>query len=207
MLGSIRRHQTWLWIIIAALTIGSFVILGPTNVKMGDIMGQLSGSKNAGYGYLAGKPISRLDFVNAEKEVMLGYYLKNGQWPKEDNIEMNRETYLRLFLIQQEKEMGIQIGTDAVASFARRLMGPNGSLDELTERILKPVGMDANDFERILRHELGIEQVERLAGLSGSLVTPQEAETMYRVENQDLDTSIIYFSASNYLAGVKVTPE
>ena len=37
-------------------------------------------------------------------------------------------------------------------------------------------------------------------GLSGRLITPQEAATLYQRENQEVPPQIVFFSASNYLA-------
>lgn len=204
MLGTIRRHQTWLWVIIITVTVASFVIFGPTNTRLGDALSKGGGD----FGYLGGKPITRAQLVDAKKEVILGYFLTHQQWPHDvDSPEVTLEAYKRLFYIQQQKDLGIQIGTDAVAALAHRMLGPNTSLDELETRILKPYGMDLGDFDRFLRHELGNEQLQRLAGMAGSLVTPQEAETLYRLEHQDLSASIAYFSASNFLANIKPTPD
>lgn len=205
MIGTIRRHQTWLWVVIIALTVVSFVIFGPTNTKIGNALSRGSGS----YGYLAGKAISRTELNNAQKEVLLGYFLShNGEWPKVEGPELTREAYWRLLLIQRQKDYGIQISTEAAATLARRILGPNsGALDEFVDKVLKQVGMDADDFDRYLHHELGQEQLIALAGLSGKLVTPQEAETLYKLEHQDTDASIVLFSASNYLSQVTVTPD
>ena len=74
------------------------------------------------------------------------------------------------------------------------------------EKILKPEGLDYDDFERFIRHNLGIQQLFMTAALSGTLVTPQEAETLYRNEHRDMDTAAVFFSASNYLASVAPTP-
>jgi hypothetical protein len=46
-----------------------------------------------------------------------------------------------------------------------------------------------------------------LAGLSGGLVTPREAEALYREENEQISAEIVLLSASNYLAGITVTPD
>jgi hypothetical protein len=43
-------------------------------------------------------------------------------------------------------------------------------------------------------------------GLTGELITPQEAATAYQRDHQELSTQIVFFSASNYLSSVTVTP-
>ena len=45
-----------------------------------------------------------------------------------------------------------------------------------------------------------------LVGSSGRLVTPGEAESLYRSEHRSLVTKLVWFSASNYLNAVAVTP-
>jgi parvulin-like peptidyl-prolyl isomerase len=201
MFGTIRRHQSWLWALIIGATILSLVVWTGANNKTGN--GSSAGANN--YGLLAGRPISRDQIINAAHEVELDYFLKNQQWPTA-NTDVNRQAYMRLFLIQKQKELGIVIPTDAAAAFAHRILG-QGSLDDFVDKILKPEGMDATDFDRFLRHELGIEQLAMTAGVSGKLVTPQEAETMYRLEHQDVDARLVYFSATNYIATVPAPAE
>ena len=201
MFGTIRKHQTWLWAVIIGATIISLVVWTGANNKSGNGGGR--GEEN--FGTLGGRPIARDQIVNAMHEVQLDYFLKNQQWPAA-NADMNRQAYLRLFLIQKQKEMGIQVPTEAAAAFAHRILG-NGSLDEFVDKILKPQGMDATDFDRFLRHELGLEQLAMTAGVSGRLVTPQEAETMYRLEHQNIDAMLVYFSATNYMNSVLTSPD
>jgi hypothetical protein len=159
-------------------------------------------------GFLAGKPITQAEFNDARKEVVLGYFLQQNQhWPGEEAApEIIRQTYQRLFLINKQNELGIHIGMEAVGEAARHMLG-SGSLDAFADQVLKQAGLTLQDFERFLRHELGLEQLVKLAGMSGNLVTPKEAETLYRLEHQDVDTSIVFFTASNYLSSVSVTPD
>jgi hypothetical protein len=46
-----------------------------------------------------------------------------------------------------------------------------------------------------------------VVGAPGKLVTPQEAEEAYRTEHEKLDTKVVVFPLSNYIARVEVTPE
>jgi hypothetical protein len=43
-------------------------------------------------------------------------------------------------------------------------------------------------------------------GLTGSLITPQEAAAAYQRDHQELSAQIVFFSASNFLSQVVVTP-
>jgi hypothetical protein len=70
----------------------------------------------------------------------------------------------------------------------------------------QPRGISSEDFERFARHEVGQQHLISLYGLSGRLVTPQEAESLYREENESASTEAVFFSATNYLSKVSVTP-
>ncbi len=206
MFGTIRRHQTWLWIIIAGVTIVSFVIFGPTNSRLGSV----AGDNRGGYGSLEGQPITQSQYANAQKEVYLNYFLENNQWPNRTSdvkpgfIEA-REILVRLFLIQKQKDLGIEISSEAIVNRARQMLGSMPA-DEFVGKILAPEGLNYDDFERYIRHNIGIQQLFMTAAMSGTLVTPQEAETLYRNEHRDMATAAVFFSASNYLADIKPTP-
>src|ERR1700743_3076747 len=109
MIGTIRKHQTWLWAIIITLTIGSFVVFGPTNTRMGNIFG----TQREYLGTLGGQPISRVALDNSIKDVVLDYFLKHSQWPNQDSVDVVREGYWRLMIIQKQKDLGVEISTDA----------------------------------------------------------------------------------------------
>ena len=51
-----------------------------------------------------------------------------------------------------------------------------------------------------------MEQLQQAIGLTGELVTPQEAAAAYQRDHQELSAQIVFFSASNYLSSVTVTP-
>jgi peptidyl-prolyl cis-trans isomerase D len=74
------------------------------------------------------------------------------------------------------------------------------------KQVLAP-RLTVQDFERYIRHELGIQQLIAVTGVSGELVTPQEVRALYARENEELSVQAVFFPASNYLANVAVTPE
>ena len=115
------------------------------------------------------------------------------------------DIYVRLFMIQQQKALGIEISTEAVVARAKQMLGPLPP-SKLIDEILKPEGLDYDDFERDIRHNMGIQQLLMTVGMSGTFVTPQEAEALYRNENKDVAASAVIFSASNYLANASGTP-
>lgn len=194
-------------LVIAGLTIISFLIFGPTNTHFGDIFGRKSG-----HGSINGKPISEDQFNKASREVVLRYFLLNGQWPDSDpnarqmGYNPERDTYQRLFLIAKQEEFGIHVSTEAIANFAHQILG-RAPLEVFIDNTLRPRGLTSADFERFLRHEAGMQQLVSVAGMSGKLVTPQEAKELYIKEHEDISVSLVSFMPSNYLAEVTVKPE
>ena len=51
-----------------------------------------------------------------------------------------------------------------------------------------------------------MEQLQQTIGLTGELITPQEAAIAYQHDHQELSAQIVFFSASNYLSSVTATP-
>src|SRR5882724_11473346 len=182
MFVTIRRHQKWLWVIIAGLTITSFLIFGPTNARLTDAM--TGHGRNSGHGKINGRPITDEEFRAAQTEVFLMYFVASGKWPDKDpdlarnRFNVTQEIYRRLFWIGKQKEMGVQISNQAVADRARQMLAEKLSVDSLEENILRPEGLTLGDFENFIRHDLGIQQLVAVAGLGGGLVTPQEAEDL-----------------------------
>ncbi len=194
-----------------SLMIISMLMFALTSSKLGNPLGR--GGGEAQFGTINGKAISQTDYVNARREVLLRYLANTGRWPdptaEERGFNPETETYFRLMLIQKQKDLGIQVSTEAAADLGRRLLAGFrvDSPEAWEEQVLKPQGMDLGDFDRFLRHEIGLQQLMLTTGVTGRLVTPQEAEDMYRKEHEDLNAQIAYFPASNYVAGVTVSAE
>jgi SurA-like N-terminal domain len=215
MIGTIRKHSTVLWIIVIAATIVCFVVFFSPYQRMS---GQGGGSGN--YGSINGERISREDLVNAQHEVDLRYFFNYRSWPdaaaQQKGFDLSRETYFRLLMIQKQKQLGIYVSPEAVAKVASQILhsevlrslygGRPMPFDFFVKRILARQGLTAADFERFVRHDLGIQQLMAAYGLASQLITPQEGRLLWERENQDLLAEAVFFSASNYLAGVTVTP-
>ena len=75
------------------------------------------------------------------------------------------------------------------------------------QQVLQPRGFELDDLERFVRHYMGVQELIATVGLSGKLVTPQEIRDLYKREHEELATAAVFFSASNYLAGVTVPPD
>jgi SurA N-terminal domain/PPIC-type PPIASE domain len=212
MIGSIRKHSAWLWWLIAGLTIASFVVF------MGSGPARNGGSTRAvgDYGTIYGHAVTAAEFARAQREFYIYYWMRNGQWPNKgagvSADEMERETYIRLLLSQKAAKLGIAIGEDSLVTAASeflRSLGRNGQsvpMDKFAEQVLTPEGLTVADLQNFLRDELVVQQMIQSLGLAGALVTPQDAGLIYDRENQEVSAQAVFFSASNYLAQVAVTP-
>jgi hypothetical protein len=219
MIGTIRKHSKWLWLIIATLTIVSFVYYFNPAQRMG---GGGGGNASADLGSINGEKITPDAYASALREVDLFYLFRYGEWPEKNpeisEGDLERQAYARLLLIQKADGLGIYVSDDAVAAEADRMLSSpelaralrvNGDSVPLTvfvDQILKPKDLTATDFENFVRHALVIDQIVQAMGLPGALVTPQEAAAVYQRENQEISAQIIFFSASNYLSQIVARP-
>ncbi|MCX8091961.1 MAG: peptidyl-prolyl cis-trans isomerase [Verrucomicrobiae bacterium] len=210
MIGTIRKHSTWLWAVIILATVVAFVIYFSPRQP------DLTGRSTPNFGRIYGRPITRDDYLDAQREAELQFFFRYGTWPEAEarrlGYDIERETYFRLLLIRKLEDLGIRVGPEAVARVAANLLRSMSrneplSLDQFVKHVLHRRGMDAEDFERFIRHDLGIQQLAAVAGLSGRLVTPEEARMLYEREHTRALTEAAVFSASNYLAEVTVTPD
>ena len=210
MIGTIRKHSKWLWWSIVPLTVVSFV------VYMGSGPSRNGGGGGGDYGSLYGHKITAEEFRNAQAEVYLDYLFRTGGWPNENpNVsekDLTEQIYIRLMLVQKAGDMDIYVGDDAVVTAADgylRLFDRSGEpmrLDRFVKQILQREQLTTEDFKNYIRHNLAVEQLREAMGLTGEFVTPQEAATVYERQHQELSAQIVFFSASNYLSSVAITP-
>jgi hypothetical protein len=215
MFESIRRHQKWLWIVIMTLTIISFVAFFSPRSQRGYSSGGMFGDDKA-VGSINGRDIGREEYLDAVKEARLRYYLSYGQWPRDDEMTrrlglMERETRNRIVLLEKLKEFDIRVSDTATAEWISEVWrDPTqhkfryDAYDQFVKIELPQKGLAKGDFERFARHEVGIEHLISVAGLGGKLVTPQEAETLYRRENEQIDTQVAFLRTTNYLSQVQI---
>ena len=211
MIGTIRKHSSWLWILIAGLTIVSFVLfMGTGPARNG---GRSAGN---GFGTLYGKEVSAEDYARSQRDFYFYYWLHYGAFPDHNaNVkreDIDRETYVRLMLMRKAQKLGIHIGEDAVVTAANemlRSLGRGGQpvpMDQFVSQVLAREGLTLADFRNYLRSELTTQQLITTLGLSGTFVTPQEVGQLYDREHQEVSAQAVFFAASNYLANVSLTP-
>jgi hypothetical protein len=213
-----RKHN-WILIVALSLTVISFLFFFSPSQRMGN-----DGARNPDeLGSIYGQKVTPAAFNAAKNEIYLFHLFNYGNWPDKDpnfsRENLERQIYARLMLIQKANDLGIQVGDDAAVTAANeilhspelirafRISGESVPLDTFVKQILQPEGLNAADFENFTRHNLAIGQLEQTMGLTGDLVTPQEAAMAYRREHQELSAQIVFFSASNYLSQITVTPD
>ncbi|MEO6182499.1 MAG: SurA N-terminal domain-containing protein [Verrucomicrobiota bacterium] len=213
MIGTIRRHQQWLWIIIILAIIVSFVVyFSPTG------KGVFEKGDSYNFGSIKNRPITRDEFQRAQNEIEIFYFLRFGKWlTREDAVQtgfdLDRESYNRLLLIEKLKELNVQPTTEATAKWIGEIF--RGGTDQafpmeryqaFVKTELTPHNLNAEDFSRFATHQVGQQHLISVYGLGGKMITPQEAESFYRRLNEPLSTEAVFFPATNYLSGVSVTP-
>ncbi len=213
MFATIRKHQTWLWAVIIGAVIVSFVIYFTPTGRQGGGYGP-TGS----LGTINGHPISRKQYAEAQVEAQLTFLIRYGSWPDKveaDKFEFNldREVRNRLVILEKLKDLGIQVDESAVANWViekftdRNRPGSAGAnYAAFVRQRLPRYGISEALFERFVRHEVGIVHLVAVAGLPGQLITPREAQELYRQEHEQIEAEAVLFSSTNFLARVRVEP-
>ena len=211
MFGTIRKHQTWLWAVIITVIVISFVIYFSPYSRLND-----SRRGPVNLGSVNGERISEEQFINARNEVYLRSFCLSGRWPDDEakrGGQIERETYQWLLMIQKQEQLGIQVSSEMAAEVAKGMLAALQrakvipSPDAFLKQLLPRNGFKLDDFERFVRHYLGVQELVATVGLGGKLVTPQEARELFKRENEELAAAAVFFSASNYLASVTVLPD
>ncbi|HXC36867.1 MAG TPA: SurA N-terminal domain-containing protein [Candidatus Acidoferrales bacterium] len=221
MIHTIRKHAKWLLYVVAGLTITSFVIFmgaGPAGNR-GNGGGYVSTNAS---GTIYGQPITQDMYDAMKKDVYLDYLFNYGQWPGADQqtaAQLQQRIYVRMMMIQKAKALGVHVSDEQTETVAANFLrspalerdfrlerGQAVPLSGFVNQVLARQDMDANDFENFVRDDVAVEQLQLLFGLSGQMLTPQEATNEYIRENQEYSAQVVFFSASNYLGRVSVTP-
>jgi hypothetical protein len=210
MIGTIRKHSKWLWIVIAGATIISFVVfMGSGPVRNG------GSGRSGGLGTIYGKTVTQQDFAQAEAVFYIDYWLRSQRWPDRAGMardEIERQTYYLLLLQRKAEKLGVQVSDEALVKAADgflRSLDRNGQavpMKSFVDQVLAPENLGVADLQNFLRYELTIQQLIQTLGLPGAFVTPQEAGQLYDRENQEVSAQAIFFAATNYLSRVSVTP-
>mgnify|MGYP001461227012 CR=1 FL=1 len=214
MIGTIRKHQKWLWIIIIFVTIVTFVIFFSPSTG-----GSFLRDRSYDFGSIAGEKISAVQYQQARKEESLAFFLTYGEWPKQEDrlrqmgYDLESRTYQRLLINAKARQNKIVVSEDAIVHAVKNMFGvpANQSIpkDKYHEFLYKLAENDVTevDFERFVSDQVAQQQLVSAYGVSGKLITPKEAEAFYRRENQPISAAVVRFSYTNYLSQVTPTPK
>src|ERR1700686_853101 len=100
MFGTIRRHQSWLLVIVATITIASFVVFGPSGC-----IRQSGPARGGDYGSFDNHRISQSEFANATRDVRLETFLQKRTWPSPEDPYVQFEALKMIALHQKEREL------------------------------------------------------------------------------------------------------
>jgi hypothetical protein len=165
-------------------------------------------------GSINGRSISRDEYANAYREAELRYLFSYGDWPGNDSMSrqsgvMERETRNRMLLVEKLKDLDIHVSESAVAQWIVEAFRDRtdktfrkDSYDQFVKSTLPGHNLSQSDFERFARHEVGIQHLVALAGTAGKLIPPQEAEALYRRENEERAAEAVFVVSSNFIAQV-----
>lgn len=194
--------------VIIVVVVIAFVFWGTPN-KQDD-----GGSRSRGR--INGQTITETDFISARNEVLLRYFFRFQDWPDTSNeqtgMEILRETYSLLLFKQILEERQMFAGPEAKAQVAANILGSQGqqgvnALANFGTNVLAPQGLNLADLDRFIGHQIALIQLKSVEGLHGQFITPQQVESLYRRESQELSAQAVFFSASNHMDAVEVDPE
>jgi len=206
MIGTIRKHQKWLWMVIIVATILSFLIYFTPNSRNPSFERSASG---VNLGSVFGEAITPEQLRAAEQEGRIFFRLNYGEWPEseERRKDVRRFAEQRLLLNAELEQFHIVPTPEAAARYTRQLLGikPDDAVpaDKILETLVKLAregNVSLEDFDRFARHQAGQEYLVALTGMSGQLITPQETEVFYRRENGPMETELVAFPATSYYA-------
>jgi hypothetical protein len=209
MFGSFRKHQQWIWIVVAAVTILSFVVFFSPDAKWKTGSGT---SKDAGgnFGTIDGKPIGAREYNDSYRETLISHFLRaNGKWPDRDEQtqrSLERDTVVRVFLKRKMIDLDVHVSDAAAASLSEQRIG-RYQRATVEKDLLAQQGLNWSDFERFWKHEAGLMQLMNVAGVSAKLMNPSEAETLWKKEHQEIASEMAVFNATNYISSVVANPE
>lgn len=190
------------------MIIPSFVVFFTPDVGRRDSGGS--------FGSINGRSISQREYAAAYYETLINYRFNHPTWPdgrtaESTGFDVDRETRSRIAILELLKREKIYVGDEATAKMIARYFtqGKEFRQDAYQQFLLeaREKNIGEKTVESFAAHQAGIQQLLNVYGSNGKLVTPREAESLYRREREEFETEAIIFSASNYLASVKADPQ
>jgi len=211
MLGTLRKHSQWMWVIIIIVIIISFVIWPTPDAQLG-------GRDEGKFGTIYGRPIETAEINSAAREAQLGFFFRYRTWPDRPEIarmagfDLDSEARQRLVLSEALKRSLVIVSDSAVAHYIRQNFPDRnqpGKYDpqayaSFLRETLAPRGISEADFHNFIRHQIGVGHLVALRGMSGSLVTSRAAEATFRLENESVLTEAVFLQDTNFVASVVI---
>jgi hypothetical protein len=215
MIGTLRKHNVWIWWVIIIATIVGFVYYLFPNRQFGG--GSSGGGASANLGTVNGEAITQKEFAEAQREGRLFYFLRSGTWPDtEDKMrQVDNFAYQRLFLVSELNRMHIEVTPAAAAHVTKAMLRipedgpfPKAEFEKfIANEVMAKGNLLMEDFGRYVRHEAGQQLLISLFGMSGKLITTNEASFFYRREHEPTSVEVAFFPLTNYVAMATVTPQ
>ena len=215
MIGTIRKHSQWLWWIIVAAVIVSFVwFYGSSNRSLESLFS----ARNGGRGItIFGQEVRPELVQTTAREVQFGNYLqeRSGQNRRTRSEEqLQTEVYQQILIRRELEANAILPGPEAVGvSLRDEFKNPNGappSPEQVRQsyeqyiQTLERNGYSEADFAALLRRQIAISHLRELVSVPAALVTPREAAAEFKRDNESIVASAVVFDATNFLASLTV---
>jgi len=211
----IRRKQKWLFAVIAIVVSFSFVILFTPDAE-DRLFGRGGPAESGSYGQLNGEMVTRNQWLEAQGILLAPIRMRfGGQLPNLNNDFMDSQipNILREQVLMQR--YGIKPSQDDSINWISRFIDSQlegvpavsrPTHQQEYSRMTAAVGGDG-PLLALARHQVGVDQLRRLSGVSGILLSTKEAEIRYRENNEQYEAEGIFLAHTNYLPLVQATEE
>ncbi len=207
MIGTIRKHQAWLWYAVIGATIFSFVAY--FNPASRYNKGQSGDGSAYSAGSIFGEPVTGEQLAIALNEARIFYRLNANEWPTSEAANQKVLEIAHQFLLvdAELRRHHIEVTPEAAARFTKQIAGlkPTDALSkEMLDQMMTKLLAGANgeitpdDFVRFVHISAGQQYLVAIFGMTGQLITPKEAESFYRREHEPMVTEMVTFSPSRY---------
>ena len=234
MVNLMRRHAKIIFAVVTVIVVISFVWWGTPAGRSGagtrlQSLRLLGGRASAAEVQAARQAIelrsilsgerSGLDDKQLEDQMAIHLLLLRQARPMTSFLEQLIED-IHLLLLRQPRSMHLYVTDEQVGKFAAQLTSspPQKGEDpgiylERQKRhysevmqLLVTNGISATDFDRILREELMLRQLENLV-MRSAKATPAEVRQWWEISHEKMTASIARFIAADYLAKVSISDE
>ena len=211
----IRRKQKWLFAAIAIPVIFGFVILFTPDAE-DRLFGRGGQAESGSYGQLNGEMVTRNQWLEAQGILLAPIRMRfGGQLPNLNNDFMDSQipNILREQVLMQR--YGIKPSQDDSINWISRFIDSQlegvpavsrPTHQQEYSRMTAAVGGDG-PLLALARHQVGVDQLRRLSGVSGILLSAKEVQIRYRENNEQYEAEGIFLAHTNYLPLVQATEE